>query len=55
MHTTLHQGAESRIDHSLPLNTVLALERGAFDAQSEVALPRGIVASVTAVLLAVVD
>ena len=55
MDPLLHQVAERRIDHPLPLDTVLAGEGGAFDRQAEVAFARGIVAAVAAVLLAVVD
>src|SRR5260221_6840380 len=52
--SALHQGTERRIDHPLSFDTILSGEGRAFDGQGEVALAGGIVATVTAVLLAVV-
>lgn len=50
-----HQIAECCIDHPLSLDAAFGGKGGALDAQAEVALARGIVPAMTAVLLAVVD
>ena len=55
MDSVLHQVPERAIDHPLSLDTVLASECGAFDAQAEVAFACGIISAVPAMLLAVVD
>src|SRR4051812_19224478 len=52
--SAFHQIAEGGIDHALPLHTVFARERRAFDLQREVTLAFRIVAAVAAMLLAVV-
>lgn len=55
MDPLLHQISERRIDHPLSLDTRPAGESIAFDDQREVAFPGGIVAAMTAMLLAIVD
>ena len=55
MDPLVHQVAERRIDHPLPLDARLAGEGGAFDRQREMAFAGWIVAAVAAMLLAVVD
>ena len=55
MDTLTNQVAQRLMDHSLPLDPRLALERRALDLKREMAFPRGVVASVSAMLLAVVN
>src|SRR6185369_15274536 len=55
MDSGLHQVAERRVDHPLPLDTVLADEGRTFDAKREVAFTGGIVAAVAPMLLAFID
>src|SRR4029079_11905917 len=55
VNSRLHQVAERRIDHPLPLHTALPHEGRAFDPQREVAFAGGVVAAVAAMLFAVVD
>src|SRR5690349_9140338 len=55
MDSDVHEIAKRSIDHPLPLDTVLAPERRAFDPQREVALAGRIVAAVAAMLLAIVN
>ena len=50
-----HQVPERRIDHPLPLDTVLAAECGALDVQAEMALARGIMTRMASVELTLVD
>lgn len=54
MDALLHEVAERGVDQPLPLDPRFAAECGAFDGQAEVAFPRGIMAAVPAMLLAVV-
>ena len=55
MDSFAHQVAKRGIDKALPFDAAFTGENGAFDCQAEMTLAGGIVASVAAVLLAVVD
>ena len=55
MNALAHEIAERRVNHALSFDAVLSGKGRAFDEQGEVALARGVVAAVAAVLLAIVD